>query len=102
MKRLALLDMPVPLHADSDDVLRVGNSRVTLASVIWAYLDGSSAEEIVEQFDSLTLADAHGVIAYYLIHRAEIDEYLMSREADANEFRVEAATRSEQGGRVSG
>jgi hypothetical protein len=44
---------PVPLHADSDGVVRVGNTRVTLETVIGAFLDGGSAEEIACQYPSL-------------------------------------------------
>lgn len=81
--------MPVPLRVDSNDVVRVGPSRVTLDTVVRAYRDGCTAEEIVEQFPSLVLADVHGVIAYALIHRIEVDEYLQAREAQAESLRQE-------------
>jgi uncharacterized protein (DUF433 family) len=34
---------------------------------------GRSPTEIVEQFPSITLADVHAAIAYYLDHREEIE-----------------------------
>jgi uncharacterized protein (DUF433 family) len=78
---------PVPLRSDGDGVLRVGATRVTLDTVVHAYLDGATVEEIVLRFDTLDPADVHAVIAYYLRHRAELDEYLARREAEAEEFR---------------
>ena len=38
---------PVPLKTDVDGVVRVGNTRVTLDTVIAAFKEGVIAEEIV-------------------------------------------------------
>ena len=61
----------VPLRTDETGVVRVGKTRVTLDVVIGCYKRGETAEQIVEDFDTLRLADVHGVIAYYLGHQAE-------------------------------
>ena len=55
---------PVPLQADPDGVVRVGNTRVTLETVIGAFLDGASAEEIAYQYRPLDFADIYAVIAH--------------------------------------
>ena len=55
---------------------RVGNSRVSLDSVIHCYWEGLSPEGIVEEFPSLTAAEVYGAIAWYLSHRAEVDRHL--------------------------
>src|SRR5712691_2213406 len=47
----------IPLTADANGVLRVGNTRVTLDTVLAAFADGATAEEIVQQYPSLQLAD---------------------------------------------
>jgi uncharacterized protein (DUF433 family) len=78
---------PIPLRLDSSGVLRVGDTRVTLDTVVRAYRDGASAEEIVLRYDSLGLAEVHAVIAYYLRHRGEIDDYLARRAEQAAEVR---------------
>lgn len=78
---------PAPLRADAAGVLRVGGTRVTLDTVVHAYHDGASAEEITLRYDSLTLADVHAVLAYYLRHRAELDDYLAARRTAAAEVR---------------
>ncbi len=37
----------VPLTSDADGVIRIGATRVTLDTVVAAFLDGATAEEIV-------------------------------------------------------
>ena len=88
MRRLTVHGMAVPLRIDAYGIVRVGPTRVTLDTVVWAYRDGCNAEEIVEQYPALSLPDVHGVIAYYLTHRAEVDAYLASREAEADDLRL--------------
>jgi uncharacterized protein (DUF433 family) len=84
---------PLPLREDEAGGLRVGNSRVTVDSVLHAYLNGSTAEEIVYQYDVLDLADVHAVLAHYLRHRAEFDAYLERRRLDAERRRQESVER---------
>jgi len=69
----------IPLTIDAHGVLRVGNTRVTLDTVLAAFADGATAEEIVQQYPSLHLADVYSVIGYYLRHTSEIDVYLQQR-----------------------
>lgn len=65
----------------------VSNSRVSLESVIFAFLDGLSPETIAtECFPLLSLEQVYGVITYYLSHRQEIDRYLDQVEAESAEF----------------
>ena len=47
-----------------------------LDSVIYAWQSGESPEQIVDNFDVLSLADVYAVISYYLQHRADVDAYL--------------------------
>ena len=78
---------PTPLRVDSSGAVRVGKTRVLLDLVIGGYNGGWSAEEIVERYPSLQLADVYAVIAYYLRHRDEVEEYLRERERKADEIR---------------
>ncbi len=66
----------VPLQLDTQGVYRVGQTRVTLDSVLRAFHQGDTVEDIVSRFPSLEMADAYQVIAYYLRNRAELDAYL--------------------------
>lgn len=54
----------VPLKTDVDGVMRVGSSRVPLETVIHAFGQGHTAEEIVSRYPALRLADVYAVIAY--------------------------------------
>ena len=65
----------IPLVADANGVIHVGRTRVTLDTVIAAFLEGSSAEEIGEQYSSLQLSDIYSAIGYYLRYRVEVDTY---------------------------
>jgi uncharacterized protein (DUF433 family) len=69
----------IPLTKTTDGVFRVGNTRVTLDTVITSYNLGATPEEIVQQFPSLALADVCAVVTYYLRHKAEIESYLAER-----------------------
>jgi uncharacterized protein (DUF433 family) len=66
---------------------RVAGTRVSLDSVVYAWLGGNSPEGIVESFPSLTLEQVHGALAYYLAHREEIDEYLRQGEIEFEQLR---------------
>ena len=54
----------------------IKETRVSLDSVVYRWLEGLSPESITECFPTLTLEQVYGAIAYYLSHRAEIDAYL--------------------------
>ncbi len=86
---LAIVTEPTPLKPNADGVVLVGNTRVTLDTVIAAFLEGTTAEAIVEQYPSLHLADVYSVIAYYLRHKTEVDAYLKIRQERAAQIRQE-------------
>lgn len=77
----------VPLAADADGVIRVAGTRLSLDTIILAFHQGATAEEIVQRFPIIDLADVYAVIGYYLRHRAELDAYLKARQEKANEIR---------------
>lgn len=78
---------PPPLREDLGGAIRVGPTRVTLETVIYAYKSGESPEQIVEDFDTLQLADVYSVIGYYLRHQSEVDAFLREAEAEAEAIR---------------
>lgn len=78
MASLTLEAQPIPLRK-INGVFLVGNSRVPLDTIISAYNQGFTAEEIVMQFSAVALRDVYGVINYYLNARPEVDAYLESR-----------------------
>ena len=80
---------PVPIRINDDGVALIGQTRVRLETVIIAFHQGDSPEQIVDSYDVLTLADVYAVIAYYLNNRDEIDTYIRQREAQANAIKRE-------------
>jgi len=67
--------------------VRVGGTRVTLDTVIAAFHEGATAEEIVYQYPSLDLADVYAVIGYYLRRPAGVEAYLRQRQQQAAKVR---------------
>ena len=65
-----------------DSVYVLAGTRVSLDSVVFAFLDGQSAEAIAQAFPVLKLEHVYGAITYYLAHRDEVDRYLETRERD--------------------
>ena len=95
---LATVSLAVPLATDADGVIRVGGTRVTLDIVIFAYKEGAIAEDIVDQYPSLKLADVHAVISYYLQNLAEVEAYLSGREKERERIRQMIEERFDQKG----
>jgi uncharacterized protein (DUF433 family) len=95
MNHPALLD-PVPLvFADDGSAIRVAGTRLSLDIVVGAFQRGATAEEIVQDYPPVSLPDVYAVIAYYLRHRSEVEEYLAKRERDHAELRREIEGRPE-------
>ncbi len=68
----------------------VSGTRVSLDSVVYAFLRGESPEGIVESFPALSLEQAYGAIAFYLAHQQTIDAYLQKGRADFERMREES------------
>jgi hypothetical protein len=54
----------------------VSGTRVSLDSVVHAFLNGQTAEGIAQSFPVLSLEQVYGAITFYLAHRSEVDAYL--------------------------
>lgn len=76
-----------PLRRDEHGVIRVGRTRVSLDTVVTEWLQGATPEQIIQDYDTLSLADINAVIAYYLSHRGEVDAYLEESRRLADEAR---------------
>ena len=88
----------VPLSTDRDGVIRVAGTRVTLDTLIDAFEDGASAEEIAFRYPSLSLPDIYAAITYYLKSRAAVESYLSERREAADAVRRENDQRFDLGG----
>jgi uncharacterized protein (DUF433 family) len=93
MKTLTLHSSPLPLVTDADGAVRVTGTRIPIDTVILAYIDGVRAEEIVNRYDVLELADVYAIIGYYLRNQDEVETYLREREREADAIRREMEAR---------
>ena len=64
----------------TEGVYRVGDTRVSLDSLVYLFREGMSAESMVESYPALTLEAVHGALAFYLANENEIDAYLAEGE----------------------
>ncbi|HVG28173.1 MAG TPA: DUF433 domain-containing protein [Pyrinomonadaceae bacterium] len=83
----------VPLSTDQAGVLRVAGTRVSLDSIVYAFDEGATPEEIAQAYPSLDLAAIYSVIGYYLQNRAEIEQYLGQRKVQREALKREIESR---------
>ena len=74
----------MPLVVTEHGTIRIKGSRVSLDSIIHHFKLGATAEQIVQNFPSLSLGDVYSSIAYYLTRRQQIEEYLQQQETEAD------------------
>lgn len=77
------------LEMRSTEDIRVAGTRVGIEHLLGAYLAGGLPEEIALEFPTVTLEQVHGVIAWYLRNRAEVDAYLKRSQRLARARRAE-------------
>ena len=65
-----------------DSTYLVSGTRVSLDSIVHAFVSGASAETIAQAFPVLNLEQVYGAITFYLAHREEVDRYLDARRRD--------------------
>ncbi len=68
----------------------ISGTRVSLDSVVYAFLRGDSPEGIAESFPALSLEQILGALAYYLANRDQIDEYLRQGSEEFERLRRQA------------
>jgi uncharacterized protein (DUF433 family) len=95
---LSVTTEAIPLQMDVDGVVRVGNTRVTLDTIVMAFMEGATAEEIAQQYPSVFLADVYYTIGYYLRRQAEVEAYLNRRRRQAERVRWQNESRFDPAG----
>lgn len=84
-------NLVLPFRQLADGTIRIGNTRVSLETIIDSYRLGQRPEEIHAGFPSVDLADIYALIAYYLKNRAAVEQYLAQQEADSQRILAELA-----------
>lgn len=66
-----------------EGVYRIGDTRISLDSIVYLFREGTSAESMVDSYPALTLEQVHGALAFYLANQREIDSYLAEGQSAA-------------------
>lgn len=69
---------------------RISGTRVSLDSIVYAFLRGASPESIAQSFPVLTLEEVYGAIAFYLGHQTEVEAYLREGEKEFEALRQQS------------
>jgi len=60
----------------------VAGTRVSLDSIVYAFLRGETPENIAQSFPVLSLGEVYGAIAFYLANRAEVHAMLARNDRE--------------------
>lgn len=78
---MTLVPIPAKSYIEQRDAgYWIAGTRISLDSVVYAFLNGESPESIAQNFPLLSLEQVYGAIAFYLANRADIDAYLKAEE----------------------
>ena len=69
-----------------DEGFWIAETRISVDSVVYAFLNGESPESIAQDFPLLSLEQVYGAIAFYLANRVLVDTYLKKGEAGFEEL----------------
>lgn len=64
--------------------LRIDGSRITVNQIVALHKQGSSAEEIADQYPKLTLAQVYAALAYYHANQEEIEADLAAEQTETS------------------
>ncbi len=90
---LAFTTMSHPFREDVDGVIRIGATRVTLETVVAAYDQGSTPDEIALRYPVLDLAQVYTTIAFFLANEADLRKYVLDQGAGSAAARQESDQR---------
>jgi len=89
------MNLPDFLNEWAHGEIMLTGHRIALHHVVAYYNEGYSAEMLLGQFPTLSLALIHKVIAFYLDNQADVDAYVAAQKAEID--RLAAAVPSGPG-----
>jgi uncharacterized protein (DUF433 family) len=87
------MTLPEFLTQDQFGYVHLTGHRIGLVDIIHFYNQGDSTEMLAARFPSVSLPMHQQVIAYYLDHQSEVDEYVARHEAEMAQQRAASAGR---------
>ena len=86
----------IPLHNSPDGQVRIIGTRISLEIFLEAHkLGARTPEQLARRFDTVKLAYAKAVLAYYRDNKTEVDEYLRLSAEKAERIREEITSQPE-------
>ena len=82
---MANLTLTTPLEVWEDGTIHVANSRVTLDAIVRQFKLGATAEQIQEDFSSLSLREIYAALAFYLERTDYVEDYLKRQKTETQE-----------------
>ena len=76
------MTLPDFLETDDGGLILIVGHRIGLHHVVRMYVDGASVEAIAAEYPSLSLAQIHRVIAFYLENQGEADAYVAEHDSE--------------------
>jgi uncharacterized protein (DUF433 family) len=74
--------MSPPYVEQREGAYYISGTRVSLDSIVSAFVGGQTAESIAQAFPVLSLEQVYGAITFYLAHRQEVDGCLEAQQGD--------------------
>src|SRR5438128_11037804 len=81
-QRVFSMKLPNFLTTDKYGFIHLVGHRIGLNHVVNVYYQGKSPEQISEEFDTLSLAQIHQLLAFYHANKAEVDAYIADHDAE--------------------
>lgn len=80
---LTLAPPAPPITQWPDGSYRITGTRILLEMFIWVYShEHLTAEQLVNEWPTITLERAHGALAYYLANKDEVDAYVEAQRIE--------------------
>ena len=89
---------PFPLPSflqEQDGEIRLVGHRISIVDILTFYRDGYTPEMLAARYESISLAQIHYVIAFYLENQPAVDAYLNQYLADCERLRQRATATPE-------
>ncbi|MGD0791778.1 MAG: DUF433 domain-containing protein [Terriglobales bacterium] len=68
----------------------IAGTRVSLDSIVYAFLRGAAPESIAQSFPVLRLEEVYGAVTYYLGHQEDVNSYLRQNDREFDTLRAQA------------
>jgi uncharacterized protein (DUF433 family) len=82
--------MPKEYVEQRDGGYWIAGTRVSLDSIVYAFLRGAAPESIHQSFPVLKLEEVYGAVTYYLGHQEDVNSYLRQNDREFDALRAQA------------